>query len=93
MKYAKNKEYLTITYLEIYRTSVSKIFNSSFIQSGRQFESKVHQIQYLNQNFAKEIELEDNSYVSKSKYKEIYMLSHQYKFTFINHFQLFDFQI
>ena len=91
----KKLEYLTNTQLEIHCTSITKIFNLSFNQSGRQFELRLHQIQYLNQNFTKKmkIELEDKSIVSESKYKEIYLLIHQYKFTFVNHFQLFDFQI
>ena len=43
-------------------------------------------------NFSKEIESEDYFIVLESKYRELYLQIHQYKFTLVKHIQWFDFQ-
>ena len=43
-------------------------------------------------NFSKEIESEDYFIVLESKYRELYLQIHRYKFTLVKHIQWFDFQ-
>ena len=49
------------------------------------FESRLHRRNTWIEDFSKEIESNDYSIVLKSKYRELYLQVHQYKFTFVKH--------
>ena len=56
------------------------------------YESWLHWCNTWIEDFFKEIESKDYSIVLASKYRELYLKIHQYKFTLVKHIQLFDFQ-
>ena len=56
------------------------------------FESRLHRRNTWIKDFSIEVELEDYSIVLQSKHRELYLQVHQYKFIFVKHIQLFDFQ-
>ena len=79
---------------DIYRNFIPKIFQSTFQSKWRQFvfKSRPHWCNTWIEYFSKDIESEDYSIVLESKYKELYLQIHQYKFTFVKHCRLFDFK-